>query len=104
MADYIDRQAALDALDKLSLGETDAIKLFFRMNDYLKRMPSADVQPVRHGNWEERKVSDKNCIDEWQTACCSVCHKYHTTPYMYYFDNYNYCPNCGARMDGERDG
>lgn len=67
----------------------------------VKRQPSVDVQPVRHGKWEERKVSDKNCIDEWQTACCSVCHKYHTTPYMYYFDNYNYCPNCGARMDGE---
>ena len=66
----------------------------------VKRQPSVDVQPVRNGEWEERKVSDKNCIDEWQTACCSVCHKYHTTPYMYYFDNYNYCPNCGARMDG----
>ena len=100
MDDYISRQAAIDALDKLSLGETDVTKLSFRMNDYLKRMSSADVQPVQHGKWEERKVYHEICIEEWQTACCSVCHKYHTTPYMYYFDNYNYCPNCGARMGG----
>ena len=111
MADYIDRQAAIDALgerpmvwtsdDDYSLGERNQYDI-----DRLaiETVPSADVQPVRHGKWEERKVADKNCIDEWQTACCSVCHKYHTTPYMYYFDNYNYCPNCGARMDGDQDG
>ena len=97
MSDLISRQAAIDDLhgkDPSQVWDTADVEV------WIKALPSADVQPVRYGNWEERKVSDKNCIDEWQTACCSVCHKYHTTPYMYYFDNYNYCPNCGARMDG----
>lgn len=60
-----------------------------------------DEQPTiepKKGKWEEREVSSEKVIDEWQSARCSVCGKYHTTPYMYYFVNYNYCPNCGARM------
>lgn len=55
------------------------------------------------GEWKELKVDCMvNCIDEWQSARCSACGKYHTTPYLYYFKSYNYCPNCGAKMDGER--
>ena len=54
----------------------------------------------QHGKWIERHVEyDKNIIDEWQSALCSRCGKYHTTPYMYYFNDYDYCPNCGAIMD-----
>lgn len=40
-------------------------------------------------------------VEEWQSARCSACGKYHTTPYMYYFDEYAYCPNCGQAMDGK---
>lgn len=40
-------------------------------------------------------------IEEWQSARCSACGKYHTTPYMYYFDEYAYCPSCGEPMDGK---
>ena len=104
MVEYIDRQAALDMVRGLEERYVNNLPPMIDKVDVcnaLDTLPFADVQPVRHGIWEERKVSDKNCIDEWQTACCSVCHKYHTTPYMYYFDNYNYCPNCGARMDGD---
>ena len=52
------------------------------------------------GEWLEKEVcNDKdNGIDAWQSAKCSKCGKYHTTPYMYYFDNYEFCPKCGARM------
>ena len=60
--------------------------------------------PVKHGRWlNMEKIYDgkaKN-ITEWQQAECSVCHKWHTTPYMYFFTHYNYCPSCGARMDGD---
>lgn len=52
--------------------------------------------------WEEKSVinieDEPNAITEWQSARCSNCNLYHTTPYSYYFDNYKYCPNCGARM------
>ena len=62
------------------------------------------------GEWTEREVfrSDDNntsnpIIDDWQSAKCSVCGKYHTTPYLYYFDDFNYCPHCGAQMKGADD-
>ena len=52
--------------------------------------------------WEEQSVfnneDDTPVIEEWQSARCSLCHKYHTTPYMYYFNDYRFCPNCGAEM------
>ena len=52
------------------------------------------------GKWIEREiVEDGKAIEEWQCARCSVCGKYHTTPYLYYFKDFNYCPNCGARMN-----
>lgn len=63
-------------------------------------VPSAD-RPS--GEWLECEVSAVDAFDEWQSARCSVCGKYHTTPYMYYFSNYNYCPSCGAFM-GKKGG
>lgn len=74
--------------------------------DEIDAIPTADVSPVLHGKWEECEIvqedGDYKIIDEWQSARCSVCGKYHTTPYMYHFDHFNYCPNCGAKMDERR--
>lgn len=56
--------------------------------------------PVVHGEWIEKEVFMMKGA-EMQSARCSVCKLYHTTPYMYYFKNYKYCPNCGAKMDGK---
>lgn len=54
----------------------------------------------KNGEWVEKEVFQNRDypICEWQSARCSVCGKYHTTPYEYYFDNFNYCPNCGSKM------
>ena len=55
--DLISRQAAIEALDRFSLGETDAIKLAVRMGDYLKRLPSAQPEIVRckECKWWDKK-------------------------------------------------
>ena len=76
------------------------------VEDWIKEEPTADVREVVCGEWKEKEVflnKDGYDIDEWQSAKCSVCGKHHTTPYKYYFDNYNYCPCCGADMKGETD-
>lgn len=58
----------------------------------IKNMPAADVAPVRHGRWiEQEKYAFGVMYD------CSICDNR-------ILDNghsWNYCPNCGAKMDGE---
>lgn len=62
-----------------------------------------EAEPVKTGKWINREVdhTEHMVADGTQTAKCSVCGKYHTTPYLYYFKNYAFCPNCGARMEAE---
>lgn len=53
----------------------------------------ADVVPMVHGRWE--KVIPSKSAAKWSSkVSCSVCHK---AGYI----RYSYCPNCGAKMDGE---
>lgn len=51
------------------------------------------------GEWTERRVIEDAKIDVWQYERCSVCDKYHTTPYLYSITDYAYCPHCGAKME-----
>ena len=51
-------------------------------------LPSADVAPVRHGRWV---VID---AEEPRRYGCSECKRL-----SWHMENY--CPDCGARMDGE---
>lgn len=67
--------------------------------DAVDSIPTTDVVERKKGKWTERKViEDRKAIEEWQSARCSVCGKYHTTPYLYHFDDFAYCPWCGAEM------
>lgn len=61
----------------------------------IKEVPTADVEPVRHGYWED---GDKPIIpyEGHYSGNCSVCGEW--SEYLT-----DYCPNCGARMDGEND-
>lgn len=51
----------------------------------IENAPTVDAEPIRHGEWIESKVGgyDK----------CSVCRESTLA-------KYNFCPNCGAKMDG----
>lgn len=62
-----------------------------------------DRVPQKTGKWIEknRVYSEESNIEDWQSCCCSVCGHYDTRPYMYYFDEPNYCSYCGARMVGD---
>ena len=99
-----DAWARIDALPSVTPAKIvaqinfDNAKLKEIVDEAVKRLEE-ELEPKRKtGKWEEKAVSDEKVIDEWQSARCSACGKYHTAPYMYYFNNYNYCPNCGARM------
>lgn len=58
-----------------------ACDIAYTMN-LIDETPTADVEPVRHGCWDEIATF----------LICSKCKK----PFKY---QYSYCPNCGAKMD-----
>ena len=61
---------------------------------FVDLMPAADVQEVKHGRWIEQEA-DMDTIYE-----CSVCGEPFVTLEGTPADNlWNYCPNCGAKMD-----
>lgn len=61
--------------------------LFSIIND----VPAADVQEIKHGHWEIGYFHDRVC------SCC-------THPSNDLSDySYDYCPWCGAKMDGDKN-
>ena len=69
----------------------DAYKEF---KDDIERCPISDVQEVKNGKWIH---SDLAC--SWHAKDeCSECN-YHTTDRID-LSFFNYCPNCGAKMQG----
>ena len=63
------------------------------MRAEINAMSTVDAVPVRHGKW---LCSD----DMYETAVCSVCNCDTEEPYEYVKKSWNFCPNCGAKMDG----
>lgn len=59
--------------------------------DAINKIPSEDVAPVRHGRWN--KCEDGTCY-------CSECNQNPQEWYERAIKALNYCPNCGAKMDG----
>ena len=101
MAKYIDREALVEWLKRIPLIDLSDGRGLCRVimeDDFkkaIKKMPNgiiADVAPVRHGRWiEQEKYTFGTMYD------CSICDNR-------ILDNghsWNYCPNCGAKMDGD---
>lgn len=73
------------------------------LNDYMKgwntclksvlQQPTADYAEVKHGYWI---YHFDDLFPSESTQECSVCHEEEGMTIC----NENYCPNCGAKMDG----
>ena len=57
--------------------------------NWLNAQPTADVVEVVHGEWKPNNLNGFKIYD------CSNCGIHIET-------TWNYCPHCGARMDGEK--
>ena len=88
MSEYIDRDRLLKVLEHnfYGIGGADVMRQLIEMQ------PVADAAPVRHGRWIYGEDIDIQC---------SVCGADALTEGDYRQTRSNYCPNCGARMDGE---
>lgn len=65
----------------------------------LKRIdaPTADVEEVKHGEW---KGSDFIA----GLLSCDKCGAQRNPNFKIGFGAWNYCPNCGSKMDGKESG
>ena len=82
MAEYIDREAALMKL----MQDGCSAKNLQSISD----MPAANVASVRHGRSEEASDGDGIVCPFCRTDFCTI---------IYDTEHFNYCPNCGAKMD-----
>ena len=108
MSDLISREAAIDALSAnfTITGLENKYTVVNYINGVIEKIKALPtIEERKKGKWDERKVFDTEDSDiaQMQSAKCSMCGKYHTTPYLYFFDNFNFCPNCGADMRGGED-
>ena len=92
MAEYIEREAAIkelmnDTPEQVGYSREDAA-------DCIRYMDAADVAPVRHGRWEEASDGDGIVCPFCRTDFCTI---------IYDTEYFNYCPNCGAKMDEKED-
>lgn len=98
MKEYIEREllligvdgciSALHAQAKGDPIQEGAIKLVEVTRDYIASLSAADVAPVRHGRWK----NGGNGLYDTCTACGKE---------IYLAIPMNYCPECGALMDGK---
>ena len=69
----------------------------------LADVPTVDAVEVVHGRWELHG-NDDDCGCSY---FCSNCHESYEEDWFYVHGQYrhlNYCPNCGAKMDGDGNG
>ncbi len=59
---------------------------------FVENIPDADVAPVVHGRWEPKRKMYR--MPNAKNHTCSECG-------LAVAILWHYCPNCGARMDGE---
>lgn len=68
----------------------------------IRNAPTADVAPVVHGRWISWEEAD-NPIPSPHWHECSVCHDAAQVLVNDIELLSGYCPNCGARMDGDAE-
>lgn len=97
MAEYIEREKAKQYLvDEYAYAAAEVID----------KIPAADVVEVRHGH----NATSMHPVDEFLCSVCGFCCADYTETkydedgdYTYSCEcEFDYCPKCGAKMDGER--
>lgn len=105
MKEYIEREAVLNRLEQsmrwceneLEIGEFKRGCMASLRDEignikHSEVIPSADVEEVRHGEWEYYTIGVTSYRE------CSVCGENSPSGFKS-----PYCPNCGAKMDGGKE-
>jgi hypothetical protein len=103
MDEYIERSAAIEAAKH-------AWAKGLEPSQYIEALPAADVAPVVHGRWIPVRESEMTGWDPTVAGCdpiagyiCSVCKEEAVYDCNDNFVLSDYCPICGAKMDGWKE-
>ena len=70
------------------------------LSERLKKAPTIEAKPIVHAHWvTEQEAEEINRYD--LTYCCSTCG--HCDWDCTESEGFEYCPNCGAKMDGKEN-
>lgn len=102
MDEYIERRTGVSILRaKANMAVLmDAAPYFEKAAQILEKLPAADVVPVVHARWIHSRYED--CSEQFELVKCSQCN-HEAYAIAFYVRGGNYCPNCGAKMDGGAD-
>ena len=99
--DLISRSALLENayMSGMWNGKTQRFDLCVVDFEDVQDAPAVDAEHVRHGRW----------ISDYSSIICSECRAEYSDEINcmnrdFKFDDLNYCPNCGAKMDAEVEG
>lgn len=97
---YISRKAAMLALMCEADAHLNPVKrAYTRATAIIGQIAVEDVQPVKHGYWEE--ITDYGGWGDTHYRC-SVCgEEWYLEDGNPKDNNMNFCPRCGARMEQE---
>ena len=94
-ADYLQcRAAIIFNVNRATLGEES---MLWRFRQIVDEAPTVQAELVKHGQWTF-EAPDPETGGLFMLAKCSECGWRNQTIKT------NYCPNCGAKMDGGNDG
>lgn len=91
MTEYIKREYAVDAVADVYYNTPDINLSCEKFEEAILKIQADDVAPVRHGRWEEASDGDGIVCPFCRTDFCTI---------IYDTEHFNYCPNCGAKLDG----
>lgn len=97
MTKYVKLETAIDAVNDVYYDTPDINLSADKLEAALRGIPAADVAPVVHGRWVVRfdgPYKRRRCY-------CSHCGKHSGVGGIAKNQEKPYCPNCGARMDGD---
>lgn len=100
MAEYIEREAALDICNteyhnRLQMFDYCGDTVAWNISSQIKALPVADVAPVVHGRW----------VEDHDYLKCPECGIMVKRDFTFFDDigDWNFCPSCGTKMNLEEE-
>lgn len=98
--EYLDRSSLVARMKYYEEHTTEGSSEHYAYSAALREIrnaPAADVAPVAHGKWVHSRYDRSS--EQFDVVKCSRC-GLEAYAMAYHVRDGNYCPRCGARMDG----